>query len=154
YSNALRRAARAAGSMYDDALRPAGLRGTQFTLLAALSKMGEPTLGEPILGDTPMGGGTASGTPMGPLGEALALDRTTLTRNLAPLERRGLIASAPGPDRRTRIVRLTPEGAQALAQALPLWEGAQLKLAAALGFETAGRIRADLSKTLAAARAG
>lgn len=133
-SAALRRAARAAGGMYDGALRPAGLRGTQFSLLVALSIMGEPA--------------------MGALGEILSLDRTTLTRNLAPLERRGLIASAPGSDRRTRIVRLTEDGTAALARALPLWEGAQAKLAAALGEEVTTRLRSDLTRAHTAAQEG
>ncbi len=102
------------------------------SLLIALELMGPSTL-------------TALGGP-------LVLDRTTLTRNLRPLERRGLLTSAPGLDRRTRVLSLTPAGREVLALALPLWESANAALAAALGEPLAQSLRGDLDKTVAAAR--
>src|ERR1051325_10331490 len=79
----LRRAARAVTRLYDEALRPSGLRVTQFSLMQVL--------------------GRARGTlTQGTLGDLLALDSTTLSRTLRPLERRGWIRTVPGPDRRGR----------------------------------------------------
>lgn len=109
----LRRAARAVTQLYDAALRDAGLRATQFTLLEVLEKSGEITQGR--------------------LGEGLALDSTTLSRTLLLLEKRGWIRSAPGVDRRERHVRLTPKGRGKLGQARPQWEQAQARLRGALG---------------------
>src|SRR5919204_12295 len=73
----VRKAARAIGQIFDEALRPSGLRGTQFNLLIALSVLERATVAR--------------------LAEALQLDPTTLTRNLAPLERDGLVESERGP---------------------------------------------------------
>jgi DNA-binding MarR family transcriptional regulator len=101
----LRRAARVITQLYDDMLRPSGLLVTQFKLLGALAAHGSMALS--------------------PLAEQLALDPTTLARNLKPLERDGLVAIAVGADRRTRLVRLTERGQGALEKALPLWEEAQ-----------------------------
>jgi DNA-binding MarR family transcriptional regulator len=109
----LRKAARAIARIYDESMAPAGLRGTQFSLLIALSMAEE--------------------MPVQTLADHLALDRTTLTRNLAPLERDGLIESAPGTDRRLRLVRLSPRGRRALVKALPLWEEAQRRVVRGLG---------------------
>lgn len=109
----LRRASRAVGRIYDEAMAPSGLRGTQFSLLIALSLTGE--------------------TPVNRLADELGLDRTTMTRNLAPIERDGLIESVEGPDRRVRLVRLTQEGQRLLARALPLWEKAQQRVVDAFG---------------------
>lgn len=63
------------------------------------------------------------------------MDRTTLTRNLKPLEKQGLIEIVPGKDRRTRAVFLTPDGYQILADALPLWKKAQHKVTRFMGKE-------------------
>jgi DNA-binding MarR family transcriptional regulator len=109
----LRKAARALGRIYDEAMAPAGLRGTQFNLLVALSLAGE--------------------APVVKVAEELGLDRTTLTRNLGPLERDGLVESVPDADRRVRRVRLTTRGHEALAAALPHWERTQRRVVAALG---------------------
>ena len=131
-ANGIRLASRAAGQMYDDALRPSGLRGTQFSVLAALFKMGPSTVTD--------------------LGERLVLDRTTLSRNLRPLERRGLVSSAPGRDRRTRFVQLTDLGRETLARALPLWVRVQDELTAARGESRDRRLREDLAATVGAAQ--
>ncbi|HET9157030.1 MAG TPA: MarR family winged helix-turn-helix transcriptional regulator, partial [Myxococcaceae bacterium] len=71
--------------------------------------------------------------PLLRVAEELSLDRTTLTRNLEPLERAGLVASAPGKDQRVRLLRLTDAGQRALQRAYPLWEEAQAKVMKALG---------------------
>jgi DNA-binding MarR family transcriptional regulator len=109
----VRKAARALSRIYDEALAPAGLRGTQFDLLVALALAPE--------------------APLAKVAEELGLDRTTLTRNLGPLERDGLVQSAPGDDRRERRLRLTEKGHDLLADGLQRWERAQHKVVAALG---------------------
>lgn len=109
----LRKAARAVTQLYDDALRPSGLRATQFSLLAAVD----------LAGPVPVTG----------LAEALVMDRTTLTRNLGTLARDGMVAIRAGRDRRTRLVELRPRGRTALRRALPLWERAQATLTARAG---------------------
>jgi DNA-binding MarR family transcriptional regulator len=109
----VRKAARALSRIYDEAMAPAGLRGTQFDLLVALSLAPE--------------------APLAKVAEELGLDRTTLTRNLGPLERDGLVQSVPGDDRRVRRLRLTEKGHDMLADGLQRWERAQRKVVAALG---------------------
>ena len=87
------------------------------------------------------------------LARSLGLDRTTLTRNLKPLEREGLVASSPGKDQRVRLLRLTEAGQRTLQRAYPLWEEAQAKVVKALGqrrwmtlLEGLGATRALLAK--------
>ena len=109
----LRRASRALSSFYDERMAKSGLRGTQFNLLTALAVAGD--------------------LPMTRLASVLDLDRTTLTRNLRPLETGGLVASVPTEDRRVRLVHLTAKGRTALARALPLWEATQDHVVRALG---------------------
>ena len=104
-SDALRMTARAVTAVYDDALRPLGLRVTQFSLLARAASMG------PVESRR--------------LAEALGLDKTTLPRNLRPLERRGLITIRRGEDRRTKLVRVTPAGASLLKGAVARWRSVQ-----------------------------
>jgi DNA-binding MarR family transcriptional regulator len=104
----LRRTARAVTQLYDETLRPSGLRVTQFTLLVAVA------VSEPV--------------PITRLADALALDRTTLARDLRPLNERGLVEVAAGDDRRMRVVRLTRQGRDAIARAYPLWEQAQARM--------------------------
>jgi DNA-binding MarR family transcriptional regulator len=101
----VQRAARALGRRFDDALRPLGLTNGQFSLLMSLNRPEPP--------------------PMGPVAELLAMDRTTLTAALKPLERRGLVKVFPDPsDRRSRILKLTIKGRNLLARALPVWNRA------------------------------
>jgi DNA-binding MarR family transcriptional regulator len=104
----LRRSARVVTQLYDEALRPSGLRITQFTLLVGVA------IGEPV--------------PITRLADALSLDRTTLARDLRPLTDRGLVEIRTGDDRRTRMVRLTGQGRDALGQAYPLWQSAQARI--------------------------
>jgi DNA-binding MarR family transcriptional regulator len=100
---ASQRAARAVARRFDDALRPAGLTSGQFSLLTALNRPEPPS--------------------MGSVAKLLALDRTTLTANLKPLERRGLLETVIDPkDKRGRLLRLTAAGLSVLAEATPIWE--------------------------------
>jgi DNA-binding MarR family transcriptional regulator len=109
----LRRTSRALTQLYETALRPLGLRATQFTILQALSLAGEVTQSE--------------------LGEMLAMDTTTLTRTLGLMSRQGWIAERRGQDRRERWLRLSRAGETQLNRALPLWEKVQSRLRHQLG---------------------
>ncbi len=112
-ANNLRKATRAITSLFDDALRPIGLRISQLSVLVALALVEEATVSK--------------------LAGLLALDRTTMTRSLAPLERRGLVATVRGADARHRALRLTEKGRAALATALPIWERVQGRVVKGLG---------------------
>jgi DNA-binding MarR family transcriptional regulator len=109
----LRRADRAVSQFYDAALRPSGLRITQFTLLQAL------TLAPKI--------------SQRQLSELLEIDTTTLTRTLAPLRRKGWLRSVAGTDRREVRLSLTAAGRRQYLHALPYWRTAQKNLQRALG---------------------
>jgi DNA-binding MarR family transcriptional regulator len=109
----LRRASRVVTQHYDAILEPSGLLITQFTILVAVAMVKVGTINE--------------------LAEVLGMDRTTLTRNLKPLEREGWLKSEPGQDQRTRVVSLTTDGEAALAKALPLWKQAQRGVEETLG---------------------
>jgi len=128
----IRKASRAVTQIYDAAFAPLGLKGTQFTLLTAISRMGEPTITT--------------------LGEGLVTDRTTLSRNLAPLERAGLIRIEVGADRRSRIVKMTPRGSHRLAQAFPLWKRTQARVIQAMGKSRWQGLLDHLSEVTALAR--
>ena len=96
------RGARALARRFDEAFRPLGLTNGQFSLMMALNRPEPPT--------------------MGSLATLLAMDRTTLTAALKPLERRGLVEIRPKPqDRRRRVMTLTPSGRDLLAKAVPVW---------------------------------
>ncbi|MBX3143379.1 MAG: MarR family transcriptional regulator [Trueperaceae bacterium] len=103
-----RRRARAITWLYEEALRPVGLRATQFSVLAALAQSG------PI--------------PLTPLADFLGVDLSTLTRSADVLSQRGLLAQAETDDLRQRALRVTREGTALLEQALPLWRNVQEKL--------------------------
>ncbi|MDH3920147.1 MAG: MarR family winged helix-turn-helix transcriptional regulator, partial [Rhodospirillales bacterium] len=120
----LRRADRAAMQIYDKALRPCGLRATQFGLLVALRVLAPVSVSE--------------------LAAQTVMDRTTLTRNLAPLERGGLVRVAPGKDRRVRMVSLTARGQRALARAYPSWRDAQTRARSLLGKKLSKSLVAQL----------
>ncbi|HKS89811.1 MAG TPA: MarR family winged helix-turn-helix transcriptional regulator [Stellaceae bacterium] len=99
----LQRAARAVARRFDAALRPLGLTSGQFSLLMALNRP-EPA-------------------SLGAVSAVLAMDRTTVTANLKPLQRRGMVGASVGErDRRTRYFVLTPPGRAMLASALPVWQ--------------------------------
>jgi DNA-binding MarR family transcriptional regulator len=127
----LRRASRAVTQLYDEALRGTGLRATQFTLLQVLSLKGELTQGD--------------------LSAFLAIDSTTLTRTLGPLENRGWIRSRPGADRRERHWAITAGGWARLAKAQPAWETAQRRVRAGVGGKRLSLLFDDLALMVAAA---
>lgn len=102
----VRRAARALARRYDEALRPAGLTNGQFSLMMSLNRPAPPAMGD--------------------VAALLAMDRATLTANLKPLERRGLVAmTVDSTDKRSRRLSLTKAGRNVLAAAVPIWKRAQ-----------------------------
>lgn len=129
----VRKTARVVTQLYDEVLRPTGLRITQFALLVATGGLGPVTV-----------------TRLAKMG---AMDRTTLTRNLRPLEEQGFIRVESGEDRRERQVTLTPRGQQALAAAFPLWKDAQAKIVKGFGQERLQRLHAELAELRAVSRA-
>ncbi len=108
-----RRTTRALTQMYEEALRPVGLRSTQFTILQALELAGEVSQGR--------------------LGEMLAMDSTSLTRTLAVMRRGGWVTERRGEDRRERWIRLSATGEAKLKRAWPVWEKVQSRLRKKLG---------------------
>ena len=112
----LRAAAQAGTEFYDARLKPAGLKVTMFRLLRQIQRTPNATLTK--------------------LAKGMALDRSTLGRNVRVLERQGLVAMSTGDDGRSKELFLTAEGLRALAAALPLWEQAQSDMKALLGPET------------------
>ena len=114
----LRKAARAVTQFYDEALKDSGLKSTQFSLLTMAA--------------------TAGGTPISRLADEMAMDRTTLTRNLKPLADAGLIRIEAGDDKRVRKVVVTADGEYALTRAVPLWRRAQTRMIDRLGDEEWG----------------
>ena len=111
----LRRAARLLSQLYEDALRPEGLRATQFTILQALSLAGEVTQGQ--------------------LGQMLGMDSTTLTRTLTIMSRQGWIRKRRGEDRREWRMSLSKKGEVQFRNALPLWQQVQDGLRDRLGIQ-------------------
>lgn len=124
----LRQASRAITQFYDAILQPSGLRATQFTVLIAISLNEQITISD--------------------LAERLRMDRTTLTRNLKPLEKRGFVESTSGEDRRTRVVSLTDQGQESLNKARPLWEKAQKEVVEALGPDKFNQMLANVSEVV------
>lgn len=122
----LRKVTRAVTQLYDQKLRPTGLRSTQLPILVALGLHGPTNIGD--------------------LAEELVTDRTTLTRNLRPLVQRGLLEIHEGDDRRTRFVSLTRSGQATVQQALPLWAEAQGHITQALNARRLERLRQELAE--------
>ena len=119
------RAARALARLFDNALRPFGLNNGQFSLLMALNRPEPPSIGA--------------------LAPFLAMDRTSLTAALKPLERRGLVQIKPDKAvRRSRLVQITTEGVALFEAALPTWRETHARLDAALPDGAPDRLRADL----------
>ena len=109
----LRMVSRAVTQLYDDVLRPSGLRVTQFSILATIARLGEANLRQ--------------------LEDMLAIDQTTLTRSLNLLERDGVIERVPHPDGRIKAMKLTSKGRRALEAARLLWSQVQDKVLRELG---------------------
>ncbi|MEK1886275.1 MAG: MarR family winged helix-turn-helix transcriptional regulator [Phyllobacterium sp.] len=126
---AVQRAARALGRRFDDALRPYDLTNGQFSLLMSLNRPQPPNLRS--------------------VASLLAMDRTTLTAALKPLERRGLVKVAADPaDKRSRLMALTPNGMKLLTDVLPIWTKTHRELESLLGNEEHDRLLGNLTKLL------
>ena len=123
----LRKAARAISRMYDDFLRDAGVNITQFAQLRLI--------------------GTEKEISVSTLSRYMVMDRTSITRALAPLERDGLINSRPGADKRIRIVSLTKKGFKLVKDAEPKWRRAQEALMEAIGADRWSAMRSVLRDT-------
>jgi DNA-binding MarR family transcriptional regulator len=111
----VRRASRVLSQMYEESMRPLGLRMTQFSILQALSLTGPKLQGD--------------------LAEFLALDSTSFTRALQLLRKRGWVNTEMGKDRRERRVSLSSQGEIELARAQPAWEAVQKEVGSLLGEE-------------------
>ena len=129
---ALRQATRALTQRYDAAFSATGIRSTQFNLLVAVAQ--------------------APSVPLSRLAKGVVMDRTTLTRNLAPLVRRGLVTASGAEDQRVRSYALTARGKQVLARALPEWKAAQARILGALAGEDAQHLRRILRTVVSAAQ--
>jgi DNA-binding MarR family transcriptional regulator len=131
---AVRQAARHVTQFYDQHLAPIGLRTSQFSILARLKRLG------------PM--------PINSLAAELVMDRTTLGRNILPLERDGLIAIKPGAqDRRVKELHLTAAGAERLRSGVKLWAAAQAGFEASFGANRSMELR-NLLRNLVATDLG
>jgi DNA-binding MarR family transcriptional regulator len=124
----VRMAARAVTRAYDSILRPVGLRATQLYVLVAVAIDGA--------------------TSIAALADFLGMDRTTLTRNLRPLQKQGLISVGPEGWRRSRNLEITKKGRSRLREALPLWERAQDALREKLGYQAWVDVRAGLDRLI------
>jgi DNA-binding MarR family transcriptional regulator len=128
----LRMATRSIARLYDDALAPAGLRTTEYSILARL------------LADGP--------APVGQLSGRLLMDRTTLAREARPLVEAGLVEVSVGEDRRRRVLAITEAGRARARQARPLWKAVQERVHQQFGTERTDSLIAELRGLTAAAR--
>jgi len=127
---AIRQAARYLTQFYDQFLAPSGLRTTQFSILAKLRGYGPLSINA--------------------VAKELVMDRTTLGRNMLPLEREGLIEIVPSAsDRRAKKLRLTQAGVERLQAATPGWEQAQSRFERAFGRNRSSELRALLDDVVA-----
>src|SRR5258708_28009667 len=125
----IRRAARHLTRFYDSCMLSSGLRSTQFTILGYLKHRGE--------------------MPVGQLAQLVAMDRATMSHNLQPLERDGLVSIEVNPkDRRSRIVKITKAGLNAVAKARPGWDLAQAEFERLFGSPTPLSIRKMMDHVL------
>jgi DNA-binding MarR family transcriptional regulator len=128
----LRRTSRSVTRLYDEALQPSGLKSTQFVVLVAIAAEVEPTLPR--------------------LARVLDLDRSSLTRNLQPLERLGLLRKRGVDTPGAATVRLSRKGEKVLLDTIPLWVTAQKSFEARLGPERWETLLGDLARLRDAAR--
>jgi DNA-binding MarR family transcriptional regulator len=127
----IRQASRLLTRVYDESLRPLGIQESQLSVLVAVAMFGD------------------DGANIGALASVLVMDRTTLTRNLRPLERAGLLRVARSPeDARARIVLLTRAGERMIEAGYPLWEKAQKRILKVLGAERVDEIRSRLDELI------
>jgi DNA-binding MarR family transcriptional regulator len=130
---ALRQAARHVTQFYDRYLAPSGLRATQYSILARLQRNGPMTINA--------------------LAAELVMDRTTLGRNILPLQRDGLIAVCSGQsDRRSKELRLTSSGDARFRGALKGWREAQARFETAVGVKRAKTLRTLLHEAATSER--
>jgi DNA-binding MarR family transcriptional regulator len=129
YCLASRQAARKITRLYDSHMQQSGVRATQFTILSQLMLRGE--------------------MPIGKLAGILGMERTTLTRNLVPLEQQKWIAITPGDDPRARMIGITAQGRGVVRRGFPYWSKAQAHVANLLGADGEAAL-----KTLAARNLG
>jgi DNA-binding MarR family transcriptional regulator len=125
---------RAVTRLYDDALRPVGLRTTQFSILARLDDEGP--------------------SPLTRLARRLLVDRTTLGRELDGLVSRGLVEIVAGPDRRTRIASLTEAGRARLGECYPLWRAVQRDVRERFGRDRVDALLGELGELVRATPSG
>jgi DNA-binding MarR family transcriptional regulator len=128
----IRKAARVVTQMYDTALQETGLKSGQLSLLATLSKQGE--------------------LPVTVLADILVMDRTTLTRNLKPLVRDGLINITTEEDQRVRVVGLSKKGVKQFDDAYPLWVKVQSQMVDGIGLDRWSAFVEDLNAAVDVAR--
>jgi len=120
----VRKASRLLGQIYDQALKPIGLKGTQFSLLMSVAGNQGATIGE--------------------LSQLLGMERSTLSRNVLILQKKGLVTEEEGQDRRQQKISITDSGVSVLRKALPLWQEVQERLAGELGEERIKNLLEDL----------
>jgi DNA-binding MarR family transcriptional regulator len=131
--SSLRRATRLVAGIYDRELAPHDLRTTEYALLARLSVNGPMALT--------------------PFAARLGMDRSTLTRELRPLQERSLVLVEPGEDRRQRVAALTAAGEAALDEARPAWRSAQREVRRLFGRDRTDALLGELHELAGAARA-
>ena len=128
----IRKTARVLTQEYDHAIVSSGLKTTQFTALAVLDELGSMSITE--------------------LAEAMEIERTSLTRNLAVLQRDGLVTVLHGRDARTRVVDLTPAGKRKFDESILLWNIAQARLVDRFGRKRYDSLRKELEDLRVAVR--
>ena len=128
----LRKAARIVSKVYAQAMREAPVQGPQYSLMMLISRRERCTISE--------------------LAEYMGTDRTTMTRNLEQLEKRGFIQIGQGRDQRSKAIVLKPKGKAAIERSVPYWREAQSQVLEALGEQRWQRMRGDLSALSALAR--
>ena len=121
----LRQATRVISQLYDATLKPVGVKATQFTMLAVLANHGE--------------------LPLTKLAEILVIDRTTLTRNLQPLVKKGWLKIGREDDERVKLISITSEGQSMVREATPYWQRAQELVQTTIGAEKLPEVISDLN---------
>ena len=125
---ASRQAARKITRLYDGVMQKSGMRSTQFTLLSQLMLRGE--------------------LPIGRLASLLGMERTTLTRNLTPLEQRKWISIRAGDDPRSRMIAITAQGRAAVRRGFPFWAQAQAEVGKLLGADGQSALQVLAARSL------
>ena len=125
----LKRATRVVQNLFDDAFKPVGLEGTQYTVLGHIFVYGPISLTK--------------------LADLMHVDRTTLARNLGPLEKKGLVEIKSGNDKRAKFINISAKGKEVLSDALPIWKETQEKIKTALGLENWDSMMSNLTGLVA-----